>query len=332
MPNARHQKLLIREFIGAFLIWLILSFLIVKMDFFDWWYEYTRAHEHWELDEIATVIAAALITGSILAIRHIFIMKTLMDELEEANLHIKEQSKLEAQRAKLAALGQMSSGLAHEINNALQPATGLGDFVIKELKAKKSDKQRQYMEHIMEGVNHTQNLIRNILDFSQDNGTQTQRLPAAEALLMAIDFAKTLTHSTIAFDIQIDDAVKNKDIKLKCNATQLSQIFINLFKNASTAMGENGTITVKIQKDTMMPDSKDTPAISIAISDTGQGMDEETRAKIFDPFFTTKDISEGTGLGLSVVFGIVQNYNGTITVESKQGHGSTFHIMIPVAQ
>ncbi len=331
MPYREHQKAFRTEFIGASLICAVLAIGIVKFDVFDRWYEYTRAHEDWEIDEIFAIFIAILAAGTILAMRHYFIMRSLAKELAEANAQIKQHGAREAQGEKLTALGHLSAGLAHEVNNALQPTTGLGEFVLKELRAKKCQKHVEYMEIILNSTRHAQQIIQNVLFFSQNKDSELIDHFALSVLLNAIEFAQSMMPSQIIFESTFEREDELGQITIHCNETELAQIFINLFKNAAAAMNEKGTITINIAKG-IMPHTKDDPCVQITVTDTGHGMDQETQNQIFNPFFSTKDPSEGTGLGLSAVHGFIAHHGGDIDVESAPGTGTTFRIYLPTKQ
>lgn len=331
MPYNKHKQLLKIELLEAVLICIFLAIGIINFNFYDWWHEYTRAHESWKLDEVSAILFAIMTTGTILAIRHYFLLRAVVEDLSKANEQIKEQSERQVHSDKLSALGHLSAGLAHEVNNALQPASGLGEFIVKELESKGSLKHKEYMEIILSSTKHAQNIIQNVLFFSQSKGSEKENHKALDVLLTSIEFAKSIMPTTIFFEHIIKDGESLEEAILYCNQTEITQIFINLFKNAANAMDEKGTITLGIEK-APMPRKESLTCIKISVSDTGRGMDEETQNKIFNPFFSTKDPSEGTGLGLSTVHGFISLHGGTINLESKVGKGTTFYIYLPLKQ
>jgi signal transduction histidine kinase len=131
----------------------------------------------------------------------------------------------------------------------------------------------------------------------------------------------------------LDDLEKEDErLMLRCNDTCLRQIILNLLKNASDAMEGSGEVTIHVKRCNKGECLENAiPALCIEISDTGCGIDEETKQRIFEPFFTTKDISEGTGLGLASVYSLMQQHDGDVKVESELGKGTTFTLVFPVS-
>lgn len=297
---------------------------------FEWWYHYTRRHEALELDEWTLCLVAALFVGMIFAIRHLFMLKSLMRELEAANHRIVEQNQLQARQEKLAALGELSSGMAHEINNALQPALGLGPFVRKGLEEKGNPRHLEYMDLILNSAYHMQGIIENVLAYTRDKSTELTRYNTLEMLHEALEFSTSILPSTLIFEAQEPDRAVLSNTFVEANKTAAMQIFANILKNAADAMEGAGTIRIVIQQETLPTDTKK-PAVCVRVIDRGCGMEPQTIERVFDPFFTTKDISTGTGLGLSVVQGLVHQHQGCITVQSAVGVGSSFNVYFPLA-
>lgn len=320
------------EFAAALGIFLVVSFLIISNDIFEKWFAFSRANEDWQLDEALGVLIAALAAGTILAFRHLFLLRRLAKQLAEANEIIARQAEIKSKRDKLVALGELSSGLAHEINNALQPAIGLGGFIREGLIRSGNVKHLAFMETILNSAQHAQHVIENILVFTQDRSPDLQPFPAAEIVNEAVQFGRDLLPTTILFEMIGFDPQHNpdgKDLWIEANKTSLCQIFLNLFKNAAKAMNNAGKLKVTYKENQKFP-STGTPSILVEIEDIGCGIDQDVINRIFDPFFTTSDISEGTGLGLSVVHGLVQQHKGIITVNSSKGNGTTFSIHFPI--
>lgn len=329
----RNKKEIYTDISIATLTFALLSFLFVTNDIAERWYLFTRAHEEYELDEITAIFIAALIGGTILALRHVFVLKKLFIELETTQKELKKREREKLQSQKTAALGTLAGGLAHEINNALQPVLGLGEFIRKGLKESGNHKHEHYMDTIIKSSEHAQHIIENVLLFAHEKGLNFEMVDGKKTIRDIIGFCTNILESTTIYTIKTPPEEKQDEepLYIKCNATGLYQIFYNLLKNATTAMGKKGEVIIDIQTNEM-PDASGRPAIMVKISDSGYGMDEETLQKIFDPFFSTKELRKGTGLGLSTVYALVKEHNGMITVDSTLGKGTNFFVYFPTFQ
>ncbi|PCJ70388.1 MAG: hypothetical protein COA62_07265 [Rhodobiaceae bacterium] len=312
----------------ALVILVVVSSYFIVHDVFERWIAYTQQYEQWELDEFFAIFVALLITGVVLACRHIFVLGELLRDLEAAHKHIALQASIQTQQEKLAALGELSGGMAHEMNNALQPVLGLGELVRDGLKESGNQNHFEYMELILGSAAHAHLIIDNVLNFTRDKNIEMTRHDAFEILLETLSFSKSIMPTMIVFNISSPDENEARGVFLECDKTSLIQIFVNITKNAADAMDGEGTIDISLTQGAM-PHSPYTPAVCISISDTGCGMDERITKKIFDPFFTTKDMSEGTGLGLSSVLGLVKMHDGEISLRSTPGVGTTFTLHFP---
>lgn len=324
----RRKQLVIEAAIAAAIVVLI-STVLIHESFFEKWYHFTRNHEDWELDEVLPVLVAVFFAGTVMAIRYIFILGQMANDLEDANVSITEQAAVKSRQEKLSALGGLSSGLAHEVNNALQPVLGLGGFVRDGLRDAGNERHLEYMEIILDSAAHARNIIENVLAFTHEKSEDLVQYDAFGILEEAVTFSTKILPSTVVFDISGPPRQKDgKTLYIDASRTGLFQIFINILKNAADAMESKGTVKISFLRGKMLG-SLNTPAAIVRIADTGCGMDEETALRIFDPFFTTKDISEGTGLGLSTVHGIMEQHKGGIEVESAPGKGTVFTLYFP---
>ena len=254
-------------------------------------------------------------------------MRRIYDDL------LKSQSQL-MQSDKLATIGLMSAGIAHELNNplsAVKLAFSLLDSQMTTLKKKlqgsplvsDSDDGKLFkdiQDYIRQGRQCSESMaeiVTNIRMFSRsDKGNSNP-----ENVNQIIDSVIGVVWNAVKNKVKIEK--KYSDLPLtRCNAQQLGQVFLNLLVNASQAMDRNGVITVRT--------SHDGKNIRVEISDTGHGIPKDVMERIFEPFFTTKGAEEGTGLGLSITHDIVKKHNGEITVDSTVGKGTTFTILLPV--
>ncbi|BDV42107.1 two-component sensor histidine kinase [Geotalea uraniireducens] len=239
-------------------------------------------------------------------------------ELEEKNLLLVKTQEDLVRAAKLADIGMLAAGVAHEINNPMAIIRGNAELLQMALAA--DDPNREEVDIIAQQVNRVERIVGSLLKFARQQQKRLGRVAIAELL---DDILSQLGHqvSLTGIDIRRDyDAVPAID----GDADQLRQVFTNLLLNAIQAMQQGGVLTVE----TSFAEAEGTCTVSI--SDTGCGIAPENLKRIFSPFFTTK--GEGTGLGLSVSYGIVKDHGGNITATSEAGHGSTFRVILPRSQ
>jgi len=234
------------------------------------------------------------------------------------------------QAQKMESIGQLAGGVAHDFNNLLTVMRGYSDLQLE--KTATDDPIHGYAEQINSAADRAAALTRQLLAFSRQQVMQA-RVVNLNSLLR--DFEKLLRR-LIGEDIEMRTVFAGDLGYVKVDAGQMEQVIMNLVTNARDAMPEGGTLTLEtsnIVLDGLFLDRHPYvvpgPYVRLAISDTGSGMDPETRKRVFDPFFTTKDVGKGTGLGLSTSYGIVKQSQGYIEVYSEVGHGSTFVIYLP---
>jgi len=238
----------------------------------------------------------------------------------------KERLERQLQQArKLEAIGTLAGGIAHDFNNILYPIIGFAELSIEDLPENHPVKEN--LEDILQGAIRARDLVKQILSFSRQR-EETQRPLAIEPLIKE---ALKLLRATISSTIDIQQEFHD-DIYVVCNDIEIHEIIMNLCTNAYHAMeGTGGTLNVSLKKESPETDFN-LPLgeyCCLAIKDTGTGIPPEVMSHIFDPYFTTKSLGKGSGLGLSVIHGIVKNYQGSITVESEPGKGTVFNVYLP---
>ncbi|MCK5519609.1 MAG: PAS domain S-box protein [Candidatus Marinimicrobia bacterium] len=254
----------------------------------------------------------------------------------------KEKNKIEAQlrqSQKLEGIGQLAGGIAHDFNNILAVQYGYTEIAM--LDAEKEPKIYQALVQIQDSNERAAKLVRQILAFSRKQAFTPEVININQAIF---DLNK-MVHRLIEENIKIILNLSKKDLLINADPSQIEQIIINLFINARDAIKSNKNINSKKQiviKTEMINVIKPFITLNInilkgqyvlvSITDTGIGMDKETLSKIFEPFFTTKEVGQGTGLGLSTVFGIVKQNKGYITAYSEPGIGTTFKIYWPTSE
>jgi nitrogen-specific signal transduction histidine kinase/CheY-like chemotaxis protein len=236
------------------------------------------------------------------------------------------------QALKMEAIGTLAGGIAHDFNNVLGAIIGYGEM-IEMFDAPEEGPIRSRIKGILQAAHRAKDLIQQILTFSRRSEQELKPLLLTPIVEETIKFLRASIPSTISIR---QDLAGNLDPILG-EATQLQQVLMNLGTNAAQAMDESGgTLELRLRKITPDRDtlgqsvgSDEGNYIEVTVSDTGHGMDEKTLARAFDPFFTTKEPGEGTGMGLAVVYGIVESLGGTITVQSELGNGTSFRILLP---
>ena len=276
------------------------------------------------------------------------------EEIQELSARLKQAHDQLLQSERMAFIGQLATGVAHEINNPIgylysnlgtlekyiqavfsmiedyEQAEGAiaDDGVRARLRAARErldiaflkEDLRALMAESKEGIVHVKNIVRDLKDFSQVDAANEWY---AADLHKGLDSILNIIYNEIKYKVEV---VKEYGdiVAVECLPSQLNQVFMNLLVNAVQANGGRGTITVRT--------GKQDAEVWVEIADTGKGIAAEDLKRVFDPFYTTKPIGHGTGLGLSLSYGIVQKHRGRMEVQSEVGKGTTFRVWLPVQQ
>jgi len=248
-----------------------------------------------------------------------------------AERYIQQRCELEAQlfqSQKMEALGTLAGGVAHDLNNMLVPILVLAKTTAVRLPD--GSRERRNLNTILQAGESARDLVSQILAFSRKEAPTLRRFDLAEVVRESLMLLRASLPSTI----KIDERIGAVPLLLG-DRSKLHQVIANLVTNAAQAIGDrHGTIIVELaaapgERLPHAPQRAPSSALRLTVSDTGCGMDPRTAARMFDPFFTTKPAGAGTGLGLSVVHGIIDQHGGRIVVDSKVGRGTRFDIYLP---
>lgn len=246
--------------------------------------------------------------------------------LEKANRELKKSQEQIIQSEKMFAVGQLASGVAHEINNPLGSILTYIKLTIKKLDHYSTDSNpldisqlKKYMATVEEEVNRCKGITRGLLDFSRAREPEMNVVDIHDILNNAFELVE---HQLYEQGINLVKKFGSPTSKIVADSHQIQQVFLNIMLNALHAMPEGGILEITTKKRSTF--------VEIVFKDSGCGIPDEDLPRIFTPFFTTKKVGEGTGLGLSVVYGIIENHGGEIIVKSKLGEGTTVLIVLPV--
>jgi len=242
--------------------------------------------------------------------------------LERSMELLKEKQTQLIDSEKRASMGLLVSGVAHELNNPLNNIFLTAETILEDLKEMPEEEVREYVLDILAQSERAQSIVENLLDFARARrSTEMEVLDITDV----VDGALGLIENQIRIsNIELVENIPERAVHIRGNLSKLEQVIINIILNAIQAISGEGRITVTVRED----DEKE--HVLIEISDTGHGIPEENLKNIFEPFFTTKTIGEGTGLGLSVSYGLVREHNGDILVKSTVGEGTLFTVVLPL--
>jgi two-component system NtrC family sensor kinase len=242
----------------------------------------------------------------------------------EASARLRAQQTAESrlvQAAKLVAVGEMAAGVAHELNNPLTTVSGFAELLLDETPADAS--YRPDLEMVLREAHRARSVVRRLLDFARQGETARARADINEIVQ---DVLALMTHFIHTSGVQLELDLGADLPWIVLDANQMKQVLLNLLHNALHAMPGGGRLQVRTQ----LRVRNERDWIVIEVVDNGVGMEQSEIVRIFDPFYTTRAESGGTGLGLSVTYGIVTDHGGTIEVQSQRGSGSTFSVWLPV--
>jgi signal transduction histidine kinase/CheY-like chemotaxis protein len=251
-----------------------------------------------------------------------------MSDKREAQLRLEESREQLFRSQKMEALGQLTGGLAHDFNNLLTAILGAADLAARNL----GDEERlkRMIDGIRSSAQRGAGITRQLLAFARAQQLELKTIDVRAFLADVTTLLRPSIRSNIDLLIEVSDHVWNVD----ADAGALELSLLNLAFNARDAMKEGGTLKISATNELLkgQPDGLRGEYVALRVSDTGEGMPAEVVERVFEPFFTTKSYGEGTGLGLSQVFGFAKQIGAAVTVESTPGEGSTFTLFLPVTR
>ena len=223
---------------------------------------------------------------------------------------------------KMEAIGLLAGGISHDFNNLLNIILGHGELAAKQLPA--GHPATPHLDNIMTACSRAAALVRKILTFSRGRILRVEPVEFGGVLR---EFSTLLTR-VLGEDVELQVTVADEPMIVEADRTQMEQILLNLCTNARQAMPQGGRLVLDARP--VEGEGGSGPQVHLRVTDSGHGIDEATMSRLWEPFFTTK--ADGTGLGLSMVYGITRQHGGILRAESRVGHGSTFHVLLPLRQ
>jgi two-component system NtrC family sensor kinase len=262
-----------------------------------------------------------MVLGTIANMR---ITATVVNWIREAELEREEAIVQTHHTGRLASIGRLAAGVAHEINNPLaiinEKAGLMKDLMLMSDEPPDKEKFLGLIKAISDSVNRCRTITHRLLGFARRMDVQHEEIDLNDTIREVIEF---LDKEVLYRNIKLDTHLKEDLPRIVSDKGQLQQVFLNLINNAIDAVPDGGVIAVSTEV-------KGRDIVRVTIMDNGQGIPKDTIKNIFEPFYTTKGKGKGTGLGLSISYGIIKRLGGDISVESEVGEGSTFYVELPI--
>jgi len=297
-------------------------------------FETGRSHRHVDVSLPLTIqgreetIPFFLSATKVRVADHAMVLVSLQD--------ISEYKKREAQllhAQKMESIGTLAGGIAHDFNNILTAIFGYGDIALMNMLG--DDPRRQHIENMLQAAHRAASLAKDLLLFSRKQGSDMRIVDLNEVVRSVGKFLLRVVGENIACTITLN----NGTMPVFADASRFEQVLMNLATNARDAMPNGGSLVItseRIRLDetfvTANGHGNNGVYAMLTVTDNGTGMDDETCRQVFDPFFTKKGLGKGTGLGLAVVYGIIKQHDGQITVSSSPGRGTTFRVYLPLTE
>jgi signal transduction histidine kinase len=272
------------------------------------------------------IIIFSLFTGMVVLSTFMIglVVRGASETIQKQAREIEETQQQLMQASKLAAIGQLAAGVAHEVNNPATTILSRASFLVSDAEANLSASEREDLEAIVNQAERIAHITNNLLLFSRPR-VRSLKPVAVDRIIE--DGLLPVYQLLSGGRILIEKDVRDYLAPVLADEQALARAFENIYRNAIDAMPDGGTLTIRATRDGEQSD-----CLRIEVSDTGVGISSDNLERVFDPFFTTKEVGKGTGLGLSIVHGIIKEHGGTIAVESHPGKGTTFRITMPMEE
>lgn len=247
--------------------------------------------------------------------------ETLVTSLNSMIKELNKRNKELVQAQKLASLGRLTSGVAHELNNPLNNISTSVQILIEELEDDDFEYKKELLIAAEKEVERSKEIVKSLLEFARERSHTLKQVYFKDLVDNAIKRVKSQVPENVTLKVEVPD-----DIQATVGPLGIERVLINLIVNAVQAMKNGGEVTVKACK------QESDSGFCFQVIDTGEGIPKDIIPKIFDPFFTTKEVGKGTGLGLSIIYGIIEQHGGKIKVSSEVGKGTTFICFLPFEQ
>jgi signal transduction histidine kinase len=245
--------------------------------------------------------------------------ESLVTSLNAMIAELNRRSEQLVQAKKLASLGTLTSGVAHELNNPLNNLSTSVQILLEELEEDDLEHKQELLQETERQVERARDIVKALLEFSREASFKVASVSFSHLVDSTLKLIKGDLPPNITVKVDVPE-----DIQVQADARRIEQALLNLFLNGIQAMENGGELTISGRK------SKEDGMFYLEVRDTGDGIPPEDLSKIFDPFFTTKGVGKGTGLGLSVTHGIIEQHGGRITVKSEPGEGTVFTVNLPL--
>ncbi len=242
----------------------------------------------------------------------------LVSSLNDMIQKLNQRNRQIVQTEKLASLGTLTSGVAHELNNPLNNISTSVQILLEELEDDNLTFKRDLLTETEAQIDRAKDIVRALLEFSRKGDFSPKPIAFSELVKKTLYLLKGDVPANVTLEVDVPE-----DIQANIDGQRIQQVLINLIQNGIHAMENGGSVRIAADQ----PEGPQT--FRFQVSDTGRGIARDHLKKIFDPFFTTKDVSSGSGLGLSITHGIIEQHHGRIVVESTQGVGTTFSVFLP---
>ncbi len=242
----------------------------------------------------------------------------LVDSLNNMINELNKRNEELVQARKLESLGRLTSGVAHELNNPLNNISTSIQILLEEIRENDLEYKIELLTGTETEVDRARNIVKALLEFSRERSLKIKTINFLDLVNEAIDSIKIQVPAHVKLEVQVPE-----DIQINLDPERMRRVLINLMVNAVQAMESEGTLSIKAKQ------KENKEEFRFQVQDTGWGIPEENMSKIFDPFFSTKEVGKGLGMGLSIIYGIIELHGGRIKIAAKEGKGTTATVFLP---